>query len=90
MLWVLTDEDPSGLNDAAFAFGMTSPSWFDFPGSFHNNGCGFAFADAHSETHKWLRKPSTEALQGSITDPAGLQDWNWLRDRTSANINGTP
>ncbi len=90
MLWVLTDEDPSGLNDAAFAFGMTSPSWFDFPGSFHNNGCGFAFADAHSETHKWLRKPTMDAIQGTITDPAGLQDWNWLRDRTSANINGTP
>ena len=31
-LWVLLDEDAKGLNDAAFAFGMESPEWFDAPG----------------------------------------------------------
>ena len=47
-LWVLVDEDPWGLNDAAFAFGMEEPArWFDFPGTYHNGGCGFAFADGH-------------------------------------------
>ena len=42
-----------GLNDAAFAFGMETPQWIDAPGSYHNRGCGFAFADGHSETHQW-------------------------------------
>ncbi len=50
MIWVLVDENAKGLNDAAFAFGMVSPSWLDVPGSYHNGGCGFAFADGHSET----------------------------------------
>ena len=91
MLWVLIDEDPIGLNDAAFAFVMTEPIWKDCPASYHAGGCGFAFADGHSETHKWNISPRSEYnRQGlPITDPAGQQDWSWLRIRTSANINGT-
>jgi prepilin-type N-terminal cleavage/methylation domain-containing protein/prepilin-type processing-associated H-X9-DG protein len=85
MLWVLIDEDPLGLNDAAFAFGMTSPAWFDFPGSYHNDGCGFAFADGHSETHHWHGKPSSYGLQTDLTDTPSQQDWGWMRDRTSAS-----
>ena len=88
MLWVLIDEDPIGLNDAAFAFGMTIPVWLDCPGSYHNNGCGFAFADGHSETHRWHVKPSSYGRMAGITDTTGQQDWAWLRDRTSANTKG--
>ena len=87
-LWVLTDEDPMGLNDAAFAFNMASPEWMDCPGSFHAGGCGFAFADGHSETHRWHNKPSSYGLQSTINDPLGQQDWSWMRERTSANVNG--
>lgn len=86
MLWVLTDEDPIGLNDAAFAFGMTAPEWFDCPGSFHNDGCGFAFADGHSETHHWHKKPSDYGLQAAIPDPVGQQDWGWMQAHTSASV----
>src|SRR5215469_14814196 len=57
MLWVLVDENAKGLNDAAFAFQMVQPAWNDAPGSYHNGGCGFAFADGHSEIHKWLETP---------------------------------
>ena len=56
MLWVLVDESVDGLNDASFAFGMKSPAWIDAPGTYHNGGCGFAFADAHSESHRWLSR----------------------------------
>src|SRR5579863_17422 len=57
-LWVLVDEDAWGLNDAAFAFEMQAPpngsqQWLDFPGTYHTGACGFAFADAHSERHRW-------------------------------------
>jgi len=84
MLWVLVDEDVNGLNDAAFAFGMETPTWLDFPGSYHNRGCGFAFADAHSESHKWSEKPSAYAAGDAITDAGGLRDWGWMQARTSA------
>lgn len=88
MLWILVDEDPIGLNDAAFAFDMASPVWVDIPGSYHNNGCGFAFADGHSETHHWRVKPSGVGV--SITDSLAQQDWGWVRDRTSANVGTAP
>jgi prepilin-type N-terminal cleavage/methylation domain-containing protein/prepilin-type processing-associated H-X9-DG protein len=87
MLWVLTDEDPVGLNDAAFAFNMATPKWQDWPGSYHDGGCGFAFADGHSETHRWRTIPR-KSFGGAITDPVAQQDWAWMRDRTSANVTG--
>ena len=87
-LWVLVDEDASGLNDAAFAFGMESPEWFDYPGSYHQDGCGFAFADGHSETHRWLVNTTSANLQQRITDAAGQKDWLWMRERTSAPVDG--
>jgi prepilin-type processing-associated H-X9-DG protein len=87
--WVLIDEDPVGLNDAAFAVSMASPIWIDCPGSYHNNGCGFAFADGHSETHRWHVKPSSGGRFATISDTDEQQDWGWIRDRTSANIRGT-
>ncbi len=88
MLWVLVDEDANGLNDAAFAFGMAQPSWIDAPGTYHNGGCGFAFADGHSEIHSWLKRGKKHYHTWNITDPRDRQDWNWMRERTSANISG--
>jgi prepilin-type N-terminal cleavage/methylation domain-containing protein/prepilin-type processing-associated H-X9-DG protein len=82
MLWVLVDEDANGLNDAAFAFDMVDQEWKDAPGSYHNGACGFAFADGHSEIHKWLEKP---AAQGDASE----RDWTWMRERTSARV-GSP
>jgi prepilin-type N-terminal cleavage/methylation domain-containing protein/prepilin-type processing-associated H-X9-DG protein len=87
MLWVLTDEDPVGLNDAAFAFNMAKPMWQDCPGSYHDGGCGFAFADGHSETHHWRKSPR-QSFGPPITDPDAQADWAWLRDRTSARAAG--
>jgi prepilin-type N-terminal cleavage/methylation domain-containing protein/prepilin-type processing-associated H-X9-DG protein len=84
MLWVLVDEDAKGLNDAAFAFGMESPQWFDAPGIYHNGGCGFAFADGHSETHRWLYRAEKQSNGFVITDPRDQQDWDWMQQRTSA------
>ena len=84
MLWVLVDEDVKGLNDAAFAFGMENPQWFDAPGTYHNGGCGFAFADGHSETHHWISRTEKPNNGVVITDPGDRQDWGWMQERTSA------
>jgi prepilin-type N-terminal cleavage/methylation domain-containing protein/prepilin-type processing-associated H-X9-DG protein len=78
-LWVLVDENPEGLNDAAFAFQMVQPSWLDAPGSYHNGACGFAFADGHSEIHRWLEAPEPES-------DANPTDWGWLAQRTSVQV----
>ena len=83
-LWVLLDEDARGLNDAAFAFGMESPEWFDAPGTYHDGGCGFAFADGHSETHRWQSRAEKASGGVVITDPSDQQDWAWMQQRTSA------
>jgi prepilin-type N-terminal cleavage/methylation domain-containing protein/prepilin-type processing-associated H-X9-DG protein len=87
-LWVLVDEDATGLNDAAFAFGMEQPTWYDSPGTYHNNGCGFAFADGHSETHRWLSKGEKGNNGSGVADDADYQDWLWMRQRTSADSTG--
>jgi prepilin-type N-terminal cleavage/methylation domain-containing protein/prepilin-type processing-associated H-X9-DG protein len=95
-LWVLVDEDAWGLNDAAFAFGMQepngSPQWIDFPGTYHSGGCGFAFADGHSESHRWNyslpKSGDTHSNGHTITNAADHQDWLWMRQRTSADTTG--
>ena len=82
MLWVLVDEDPIRLNDAAFAFGMEKAEWIDVPGSYHNIGCDFAFADSHSEMHRWQYRSPKKI--GTISDSLDQNDWNWMQARTSA------
>ena len=64
-LWVLGDESPDSVNDAAMAVAMAggnmyggnnNPSldkWMDIPSTLHGGGCAFTFADGHSEIHKW-------------------------------------
>jgi len=55
-LFVMLDEHPDSINDGYFlnnADVTTFTSWGDLPASYHNGACGFAFADGHSEIHKW-------------------------------------
>jgi len=88
-LWVLVDEDVISLNDAALCFGMEQPIWYDSPGSVHNGGCGFAFADGHSEAHHWLSHDPKESNGAVIDTMADYQDWLRMRERTSADTTGT-
>ena len=82
-LWVLVDEDANGLNDAAFAFEMVGAAWIDAPGSYHNGACGFAFADGHSEIHRWMEKPEDHS-------DANETDWGWMQQHTSARVSNGP
>jgi prepilin-type processing-associated H-X9-DG protein len=81
-LWVLVDENANGLNDAAFAFEMVEPKWIDAPGSYHNGACGLAFADGHSEIHRWIETPQPNG-------DANQTDWSWMQQRTSALVGNT-
>ena len=89
--WVLLDEDASSLNDAGFAVGMVTAEWIDWPGTYHNFACGFAFADGHSEIHKW-KDGRTQVIKGNVSRKTvpGSVDYLWISQRTSALIKPKP
>lgn len=54
--WVLIDEHPDSINDAASAVEMAPPGSssariIDYPANFHAGASGMSFADGHSELH---------------------------------------
>jgi prepilin-type N-terminal cleavage/methylation domain-containing protein/prepilin-type processing-associated H-X9-DG protein len=52
--FVFIDEHEGSIDNARFV--ATQPSewfWQDFPSTRHDGGCGFSFADGHSEIWKW-------------------------------------
>jgi prepilin-type N-terminal cleavage/methylation domain-containing protein len=85
--FVLLDEDADSLNDAGFAVGMERAEWIDWPGTYHNFACGFAFGDGHSEVHKWkdgrTGVPKHDTTRKLVP---GSVDWQWISERTSALI----
>jgi len=52
--WVYVDEHPDSINDAGCFAPNTANNIPDAPATSHNGACGFAFADGHSEIHKWV------------------------------------
>jgi prepilin-type N-terminal cleavage/methylation domain-containing protein/prepilin-type processing-associated H-X9-DG protein len=86
--FVLLDERPDSINDGYFVVQMNGypnsapPYLVDYPASYHDGGAGFAFADGHSEIHKWrdprtMPPPSTE-LQLNVTSPDN-PDVTWMQ-----------
>ncbi len=95
MVWVLLDEHPDSINDAAFANQMVTPATMgqariiDFPASYHNGACGFSFADGHSEIRKWKdgRTIAPVRYTGSLAlnvASANNIDVLWMADRTTS------
>jgi len=93
-LFVFLDEHPDSINDAAFAVKCdargSGARIIDFPASFHNGACGFAFADGHAEIKKWLDKRTKvepyygkRSLQLNVASPNN-PDVAWMQDRASA------
>jgi prepilin-type N-terminal cleavage/methylation domain-containing protein/prepilin-type processing-associated H-X9-DG protein len=89
-LMVITEEDPWSLNDGVLAAVVNpqDPVWIDYPSTLHNLGCVMAFADGHTELHKWgpaMPKlgPNTAPTQRVATG-SNLNDFLWLAARISA------
>lgn len=84
-VWVFIDEDDRSLNDGGFAVGMQQAQWIDWPGTYHNFACGFAFADGHSEIHKW-KDPRTQIKGTSVSTISvpNSVDYQWIAEHTSA------
>ena len=95
MTWILIDEHPGSINDAAFAVQMQHPHTMskariiDFPASYHNGACGFSFADGHSEIKKWVDNRTIQApqygtkIQLNVASPDN-KDVLWMSERSSA------
>lgn len=98
-LWVLVDEHPDSINDAAFSVVMPSSPvdthWRDKPAPYHDNACGYSFADGHAEIHKWMKPDSIPEV--TYSKQIGNQDLSvpsnpdivWVARHTSAQANGT-
>lgn len=96
-LWVIIDENPDSVNDAALAVVMGIPgrlisTWQDGPATYHGGGCGFSFADGHSEIKHWkdprtvsglMRTTYTRTFQFGYSQPNN-PDITWVQERTTA------
>jgi len=87
--FVILDEHPDSINDGAFAVQMAEPNAttagiIDWPASYHNGAAGIAFADGHSEIHKWMgntiKAPisNTGGLPANVGAGDSLVDIKWL------------
>ncbi len=87
--WVYVDEEPDSINDAGCFPPNSLTAIVDVPATYHNGACGFAFADGHSEIHRWVgpAMKSKRATQvqfhngdnGNIPCARGDKDWEYYR-----------
>lgn len=86
--WVLLDEHPDSLNDPLFSVPMNKTTWDDVPASYHNNACGFSFADGHAEIKRWVDtntiQPILKINPSSGNGKASPNDMAWMKARSSA------
>jgi prepilin-type processing-associated H-X9-DG protein len=64
--WVYLDEHPDSINDAGCFPPNSSANIVDIPATYHNGAAGLAFADGHSEIHKWTG-PTMRGTMSKVT-----------------------
>src|SRR6266436_4555560 len=85
-IFVFLDEQADTLNDGFFVNKLEDYAWGNVPGSYHNGGCNFSFADGHLESHRWLVPATVRPVQRTRINrfPAvPPTDFEWLKVRTS-------
>ena len=88
-IFVFLDEHPDSINDGYFIAVPDTNAWFDLPGSYHNGGGSFSFADGHTEIHRWkcasTIRPNTPGGGGLIMwlHANDLADYNWVVGHSS-------
>jgi prepilin-type N-terminal cleavage/methylation domain-containing protein/prepilin-type processing-associated H-X9-DG protein len=97
-IFVFLDEHPDSINDGYFLI-TDNDTWDDLPGSYHNGGGSFSFADGHAVIHHWQR-PSTVCppVEDGASLPISLRsgdeaDFYWVLKhsstlRSTANYSG--
>ncbi len=93
-LFVLIEENPNYINDAAFVVplsvrGEVTENWNDYPNVLHNGSCALSFADGHSQTKLWQDAVTLTGKAPSspfVPFPLPRDDIQWLQDRTTAPL----
>ena len=83
--FVLLDENPWSINDGWFCTDI-NVGWVDKPATYHNNACGFSFADGHCEIHKWRDGALINyngPLNTGVAATPGIGDIAWLMSHAS-------
>ena len=90
---MLLEEREDSINDGFFVVSMdgypnaATTEMVDFPAGYHGRAAGFAFADGHSEIHKWRDPRTVPVLKQVITTQAGPQANNpdvfWMQDHST-------
>jgi prepilin-type N-terminal cleavage/methylation domain-containing protein/prepilin-type processing-associated H-X9-DG protein len=99
-IFILLDEHENSINDCHFAAfsdltRYNRNPWLDAPSGRHANAAGFAFADGHSEVHKWRTPGMSKVLgsgDGSTPRPypdlpflgnSALADYQWVTNHVA-------
>jgi prepilin-type N-terminal cleavage/methylation domain-containing protein/prepilin-type processing-associated H-X9-DG protein len=92
MTFVFLEEREDSINDGFFivqmdGFPNMSQTWMvDFPASYHGAAAAFAFADGHSEIHKWkdarTYPPLTKTLGLNVAQP-NSKDVYWMQEHST-------
>jgi len=90
MTYVLLDERQDSINDGYFVVEMdgypdrSTTKVVDYPASYHGGAAGFAFADGHSEIHKWKDARTIPAMTAELklNNPSpNNADVFWMQER---------
>jgi type II secretory pathway pseudopilin PulG len=81
--WVFIEENPYSIDDGFFAINPTRPTiWYNSPAVLHGDASVLAFADGHSDTHRWTDQSMITATPST---PGGNVD-NWPADPNSGDL----
>ncbi|HUS37660.1 MAG TPA: DUF1559 domain-containing protein [Verrucomicrobiae bacterium] len=89
--WIMLDEHEDSINGGGFVVDVirrgSAAQLIDTPASYHNNACGFNFADGHAEVRRWtderLIVPVRRVTIGTRVQAPNSRDIAWLQDRTT-------
>ena len=96
-MFVFLDENEDSINDGWFVLSMNgyltpAPNvMVNWPAYYHNRAAGFAFADGHSEIHRWLDSRTmpivrdvtlVQNLSGTSFSPSN-PDVSWIQDHAT-------
>jgi hypothetical protein len=74
------------------AFDGKSATFPDVPGSYHRWGCGFSFADGHSELHKWVTTVIKIPVRAHYSNGGNIlagpknEDWQWFQQHAACRM----
>jgi len=89
--WVFMEESPIGVDDAYFAVDpRQTTTWYNVPAVLHGNASVLAFADGHSDAHRWTDANMIHGIGANgngnnISADPNSQDLAWLLSVTTVH-----